>query len=86
MTRMNLVWAITTRQFGAVALFNNVDGSENTAVGNEAGQNVITASYTYVGGFVGTLADRRKQNHPHRRRLERERGRVLTVLHRWYLQ
>ncbi len=43
---------------GAVALFNNVDGSENTAVGNKAGQNVITGfNNTYVGGFVGTLAD-----------------------------
>jgi hypothetical protein len=42
---------------GAVALFNNVDGSENTAVGNGAGQNVITGfNNTYVGDFVGTLA------------------------------
>src|SRR5947207_631608 len=43
---------------GAEALFNNVDGSENTAVGNKTGQNVITGfNNTYVGGFVGTLAD-----------------------------
>ena len=43
---------------GAVALFNNVDGSENTAVGKAAGQNVITGfNNTYIGGFVGTLAD-----------------------------
>ena len=42
---------------GAVALFNNVDGSENTAVGKGAGQNVITGfNNSYVGGFVGTLA------------------------------
>ena len=42
---------------GAVALFNNVDGSENTAVGKGAGQNVITGfNNTYVGDFVGTLA------------------------------
>ncbi|PYI47414.1 MAG: hypothetical protein DMF11_06245, partial [Verrucomicrobia bacterium] len=41
----------------AVALFNNVDGSENTAVGRGAGQNVITGSNnTYVGELVGTLA------------------------------
>src|SRR5205814_10246143 len=38
-------------------LFNNVDGSENTAVGRGAGQNVITGSNnTYVGELVGTLA------------------------------
>src|SRR5258708_17047110 len=43
---------------GSVALFNNVDGSENTAVGTGAGQNVITGfNNTYVGDFVGTLAD-----------------------------
>jgi hypothetical protein len=42
---------------GAVALFNNVDGSENTVVGNEAGQNVITGfNNTYVGDSVGILA------------------------------
>jgi len=42
---------------GAVALFNNVDGSENTAVGKGAGQNVITGlNNTYIGDFVGTLA------------------------------
>ena len=42
---------------GAVALFNNVDGSENTAVGTGAGQNVITGfNNTYIGDFVGTLA------------------------------
>ena len=42
---------------GAVALFNNVDGSENTAVGKGAGPNVITGfNNTYVGDFVGTLA------------------------------
>jgi hypothetical protein len=42
---------------GAVALFNNVDGSENTAVGKGAGQNVIKGSNnTYVGDFVGTVA------------------------------
>jgi hypothetical protein len=42
---------------GAVALFNNVDGSENKAVGKGAGQNVIKGSNnTYVGDFVGTLA------------------------------
>ena len=42
---------------GAVALFNNVDGSENTAVGTGAGQNVITGfNNTYVGDLVGTLA------------------------------
>jgi len=41
---------------GAVALFNNVDGSENTALGNGAGQNVVTGSNnTYVGDSVGTL-------------------------------
>jgi hypothetical protein len=41
---------------GAVALFNNVDGSDNTAVGNAAGQNVITGSNNiYVGDTVGTL-------------------------------
>jgi hypothetical protein len=40
-----------------VALFNNVDGSENTALGTGAGQNVITGfNDTYVGDFVGTLA------------------------------
>jgi hypothetical protein len=40
-----------------VALFNNVDGSENTAVGTGAGPNVITGiNNTYVGDFVGTLA------------------------------
>src|SRR5205814_7972932 len=37
---------------------NNVDGSENTAVGNKTAQNVITGfNNTYVGGFVGNLAD-----------------------------
>ena len=40
-----------------MALFNNVDGSENTAVGKGAGPNVITGfNNTYVGDFVGTLA------------------------------
>jgi hypothetical protein len=43
---------------GAVALFNNVDGSENTAVGNRVGQNVIAGfNNTYIGDSVGTLAD-----------------------------
>ena len=43
---------------GAVALFNNVDGSENTAVGKAAGQNLITGfNNIYVGDFVGTLAN-----------------------------
>src|SRR4029077_18130120 len=42
---------------GSVALFNNIDGSENTAVGTGAGQNVIAGlNNTYVGDFVGTLA------------------------------
>src|SRR4029077_18476540 len=41
-----------------VALFSNVDGSENTALGTGAGQNVITGfNNTYVGDFVGTLAE-----------------------------
>ena len=53
---MQSVWAITTQAVGSVALFNNVDGSENTAVGTGAGQNVITGfNNTYVGDFVGTL-------------------------------
>ena len=42
---------------GAVALFNNVDGSENTVVGTGAGQNVITGfNNTYLGDLVGTFA------------------------------
>ena len=57
MTRMHSVWPMATRQLALLALFNNVDGSENTAVGTGAGQNVITGfNNTYVGDFVGTLA------------------------------
>src|SRR5260221_12432218 len=41
---------------GAVALFNNVDGSDNTAIGDSTGQNGITGfNNTYIGDFVGTL-------------------------------
>ena len=40
---------------GATALFNNVDGSENTTVGAGVGPNVINGfNNTYVGDFVGT--------------------------------
>ena len=54
---MHGVWPITTRHLASIALFNNVDGSENTAVGTGAGQNVVTGfNNTYVGDFVGTLA------------------------------
>jgi hypothetical protein len=38
-------------------MFNNVDGSENTAVGTGTGPNIVTGfNNTYVGDFVGTLA------------------------------
>ena len=38
-------------------MFNNVDGSENTAVGTGAGPNLVAGvNNTYVGDFVGTLA------------------------------
>ena len=72
---------------GASALSNNVTGSENTAVGAGAGPNIDTGfNNTYLGNFVGTDADERRRYHPHRRHLERERGRVPTVLRRWYLE
>jgi hypothetical protein len=39
-----------------VALFNNVDGGDNTAIGDSTGQNVITGfNNTYIGDFVGFL-------------------------------
>src|SRR5438093_9946988 len=41
-----------------MALVNNGDGSENTAVGTGAGTNVVDGfNNTYVGDFVGTDAD-----------------------------
>src|ERR1041385_6784231 len=42
---------------GAVALVNNVDGSENTALGNAAGRNIVSGfGNTYVGDSIGALA------------------------------
>jgi uncharacterized coiled-coil protein SlyX len=39
-------------------LSGNIDGSENTAVGTGAGPNLVTGfNNTYIGDFVGTLAD-----------------------------
>jgi hypothetical protein len=71
---------------GAAALEFNVDGSENTAVGAGAGPNLISGfNNTYVGDFVDTLSGD-ESNNPNRRHLERKRRRVLSLLHRWYLQ
>ena len=42
---------------GAAALFNNVDGSQNTVVGASSGQEILTGfNNTYLGNFVGTGA------------------------------
>ena len=63
---------------GASALTNNVNGSENTGVGAGVGPNLANGfNNTYLGNFVGTDGRRRRRYDPHRRRLERERGRVL---------
>ena len=46
---------ITTRQFGASAMFNNVTGDGNTIVGEEAGPNLVVGfNNTYVGQLVGS--------------------------------
>ena len=75
---MHSVWRMATRQLALLALFNNVDGSENTAVGKATGRNVITGfNNTYIGNFVGTLAADESNTIRIGDLLERERGRSL---------
>ena len=72
MTRLEAAANFNTA-VGALALLNNVNGSENTAVGTGAGPNVAAGfNNTYVGQlrwYLRTIADERQYD-PHRRPLD----------------